>query len=82
MSSMKISKRAFIRNLSAILGLVAARQALAVSILEEMSTHQPNQFQTDIMKDPKKQKLIAETADCVGYPPFPNPSKLKCLSGD
>lgn len=82
MSSMKISKRAFIRNLSAVLGLVATRQALAVSILEEMTAKQPNKFQEDLIKDPRKQKLIAEIADCVSFPPYPNPYKMKCLSGD
>ena len=63
-------------------GLFVARQTMAASLLEEMAAQAPNKFQADLMKDPKKQQLIAEIAECVAYPPFPNPWKLKCLSGN
>ena len=83
MSSNKISKRTFLKNMSTLVGgLFVTKQAAAASILEHMATHQPNKFQADLIKDPKKQQLIAEIAECVGYPPFPNPFKLKCLMGN
>lgn len=78
----RASKLRLLQSVSMLIGLGMTRQALAVSILEDMESKQPSKFQADIIKNPQKQKLIAEIADCVAQPPFPHPLKLKCLSGD
>ena len=73
--------RGFVRSFSVLIGIGMARQALAISIVDDLPSKEPNQFQSDLIKNPQKQRLIAEIADCVGYPPYPNPWKLKCLMG-
>lgn len=81
MSSSKITKREFLKKISVTFGFMAAQQSLAASIVESMAMPDPNQFQSDLIKNPKKQQLIAEVAECL-FIPVGTPAKTKCLSGD
>lgn len=76
----KISKRSFLKKMTLTIGLLVSQQSFAIHILENMQDEEPNKFQKDLVKNPKKQILIAEIAECVGYAPVPDPLKMKCLS--
>lgn len=80
------SRRKLLRGLLAgtsffgIGSIFFSRRALAITYLENKLPQIPNEIQNQLLNQPQKENLLAEIAPCVGLPPYPSPSKMKCLS--
>lgn len=72
----KMSKRDFLKTLIALAAPLATGHAQALTILEHLQNEKPNSFENDLMKNPRKQILIAEKSGCGFW--GSGPAKTKC----
>jgi hypothetical protein len=76
----KFSKREFLGSFGTVALTLFLNQAKAATILESLQTEAPGPLERELINNPKKQILLAESEKCGSCTPFAY--KNKCNSTD